>query len=115
LDFTRSSHANLAVGGFCNDTNKFQLYWANADGSASKQIYESTPFNYTREMGEITWSPDDRYVTFMLASDMPVSDFKTRFYILNVQDALKDPSTQPKEVVIGDDQMHAIPSWRPIP
>lgn len=110
LDFTKSSHGNLALGSFCNDTNRFQLYWANTDGSAGKQLYESAAFNDTREMGKITWSPDDRYITFMLASDV-----QTRFYILNVQDAMKNPSTQSREIAIGADQIHAIPAWRPIP
>ena len=108
FDFTQSSHGNLAFGAFCNDTNKFQLFWADADGSASKQLYESAPLNGIQQMGDITWSTDDRYVTFMLGSGV-----QTHLYILNVQDAMNDSSAQPRQIEIGADRMHAIPSWQP--
>jgi Tol biopolymer transport system component len=100
FDITRSLQGNFAIGGYCPDSKKFKLYWANADGSMIKQLLDSPTL--IGSFADITWSPDDQYVAFTLDSSL---------YILNVEDALNDSSVQPEQVVIAP---YTIPSWQPI-
>jgi len=102
-NITRSSHGNFAIGAYCPDSHKFKFYWANADGSAIKQLLDSSEPAMIGEIGDITWSSDDQYVAFTLAAA------KTSLYILNVNDALNDPSIQPVKI-----SKSFSPSWQPI-
>jgi hypothetical protein len=61
------------------------------------------------QLWDIAWSPDDQYIAFNIIFD------KTSMYIVNVKDALQDPSIQPEQVVIGDGELYTIPSWQPVP
>ena len=110
VDVTRSSHGNFAIGAYCPDRQNFKLYWTNSDGSTIKQILDSSKSTFIGELGDIVWSWDDQYVAFTITSA------KTSLYILNVEDALKDLSIEPEQVVIGGHELlYAIPSWQPQP
>lgn len=102
FDVTRSYQGNFAIGASCPD-KQFRLYWANTDGSEVKQILDVSMETAISGLGHITWSPDDQYVTINIATST-----QTSLYILNMEKALKDPSTQPWHVVLGGD----VPSWQ---
>ena len=109
FDVTRSDQGNFAIGASCPDQH-FRLYWANADGSEVKQILDMPMEAAISGMGDITWSPDDQYVALHLATVN-----KTNLYILNLAEALANPSLQPVEVLIGDGEQYFHPTWQPLP
>ncbi|HET9913583.1 MAG TPA: DPP IV N-terminal domain-containing protein [Anaerolineales bacterium] len=108
LNIKRSPLGNLAIAAYCRD-NQFRLYWANTDGSMIKQLL-SLPVDATvGSPANIVWSPDDRYITFDLASS---NQFNV--YIVDTEKALSDPSTQPVQVLSSEDTDYSMPSWQPV-
>jgi Tol biopolymer transport system component len=110
VDITRSPHGNFGIGAYCPDSRKFKFYWTNADGSTIKQLLDSSEPAMIGEIGDIVWSWDDQFVAFIIATN------NTSLYILNVKDALKNPSVEPQKIIIGGHELlYALPSWQPAP
>jgi len=107
INFRRSPLGNFAVGAYCDD-GQFRLYWANPDGSTVKQLLDFRT-DTVEGNGDISWSPDDRYIAFNI-----VSSDETKMYILNVEIALEDPSVQPEQVLVGGGEQYFISSWQPV-
>ncbi len=91
----RSSNGSLLFAAHCNDGDLW-LYWANPDGSIAKQLLESPIFAKGGSLVDISWSPDDAFIAFTVAFPD-----KTEMYVLNVNDAINNPSIQPEKYVVG--------------
>jgi hypothetical protein len=104
----RSSNGNLLIGTGCPN-GEWWLYWANPDGTVVKPLLEAPITDLIGVFGDIAWSQDDQYIAFTDTSD------KTRLYILNVERALRDPSIQPMQIVISEEELYTILSWQPLP
>jgi Tol biopolymer transport system component len=107
--YKRASNGDLIIGAGCAN-NDWWFYWANPDGTLIQQILNSPVSYIDGNVDSMAWSPDDRFIAFnMISSD------KSAMYILNVSEALKDPSIQPVQIVVGGGDMYYIPSWQPNP
>ena len=101
----RSPNGSWVVTGQCANGDTW-LYWANSDGTQIQRLID-TPISLTDTfLIPISWSDDDQFVVFTDNALFGSSDM----YILNVSEALKDPSIQP---VKAPDS--AFPSWQPVP
>jgi Tol biopolymer transport system component len=107
MAYERSDSGNLVFGANCPATG-WILYWANPDGTITSKLLEATiP---ARDDGiNITWSPDDRFIAFV-SMDMDPSNFTHILYVLDVEQARKNPSIQPLKM-----EASYGPSWQPIP
>jgi len=106
----RSSNGNLVIGAGCAN-NDWWFYWANPDGTVIQQLLNS-PISFEDGGVEVmAWSPDDKFIAFnMISSD------QSELYILNVAEALKDPSTQPVRIILGEGFLnYGSPVWQPQP
>ncbi|MEO7841352.1 MAG: DPP IV N-terminal domain-containing protein, partial [Anaerolineales bacterium] len=102
----RSSNGNWAINAYCPNGD-FWFYYANSDGTMIKQLLNSPLTAKDSDLIDILWSPDDKFIIFEMASPD-----KTDLYILNVSEALTDPSIQPLQVAIGDGSYG--PDWQPV-
>jgi len=103
----RSITGDLIIGAGCAN-DEWWFYWANPDGTVIKPLL-NYPIQTKEGSFEFIWSLDGSYVILHLFS----SD-NAGFYIVNIQEALKDPSDQPTQL-IEDNIFYYSPSWQPIP
>ncbi len=108
--FERSRNGNLLIGLSCANGDLW-LYWANPDGTVVKQLLDSPITAKDSSAPHLTWSPDDRFITFNIDSSNKLTDM----YILNVETALNDPSTQPLKVTTSGGSSLYNSSWQPRP
>ncbi len=104
----RSSNGVLIVGVGCSN-NEWWFYRASPDGRVIQQLLDSPMVG---NLEDIIWSQDDEFVAFMFTSS---SSDKTSLYIVNIDDALKNPSVQAKQVTIDSGPPYVFLSWQPIP
>ena len=109
FNFERSLKGNFAIGAYCPD-NKSGFYWVNSDGSTIKNLLGPLSDDIAGDFRDISFSPDDQYITTTIATSR-----NTNIFIINVEESLKDPSSQPVKVLIGDGDQLTIPAWQPIP
>jgi Tol biopolymer transport system component len=106
----RSVNGNLLYGAQCDDGDLW-LYSANPDGTAIKQLLDSPISAKDGSLVDISWSPDDAFIVFTVAFPD-----KTEMYILNVTEALNNPSIQPQKYVVGGVGFISYNiSWQPKP
>ena len=115
--YQQSSNGNMVIGGYCPNGDKW-LYWANSEGqfrpllSSPIKVQDASnnaKYLWAPQQGFV-WSPDDKYIVFNI-----ISFGRTNMYIVNVADALKNPSVQPFQMTIGLGFLYYSPSWQPIP
>ncbi len=84
------------------------FYYASSDGTIIKPLMNSPipSFTVDKSVTSLTWSSDDQFIAATL-----VSPTKSSLYILNV----KDPSVQPREIIVSGSELYIAPSWQPIP
>jgi Tol biopolymer transport system component len=101
----RSPNGNWIITGQCANSDTW-LYWANSDGTQTKRLLDA-PISITDTfLIPVSWSDDDKFVVFTTNSFFALGDL----YILNVSEALNDPSTQPVKIPNS-----SLPSWQPVP
>ena len=106
--FSSSSSGDVAIGAMCPNGD-WWLYMVTPLGVMSPLI--SSPISTVQgSMDRLTWSSDDKFLAFNLTSNG-----ETKMYLVNVVDALKDPSTQPVQVEIGNGRESFLSSWQPNP
>ncbi|MBK9924709.1 MAG: PD40 domain-containing protein [Anaerolineales bacterium] len=100
-----SPGGNWVTASYCANRDLW-FYWANANGTETKQLLNSPIFAKENVLSEITWSPDDKFIAVTMQS----SNFND-LYILNLEKSLSDSSIQPLkiETVYFDG-----PSWQPV-
>ena len=107
LNHKRSTNGDLIISAKCDDDE--WLYWANPDGTVIQPL-----LNYPIRTKDIStsmyWSPDGRYVALSTIS----SDI-TYLYVVNISDALSDPSTQLVQIPLAGGAQYYNISWQPIP
>jgi Tol biopolymer transport system component len=112
--YKQSSNGNVVIGAYCPNGDKW-LFWANAKGKVSPLL--NSPIHVDGNTSDamdlwapadFVWSPDDKYVAFNI-----FSAGKTDMYVVNVAEALKDPSILPLRITIGDGSLYYSPSWHP--
>lgn len=108
FNFERSLNSNFAIGAYCPD-NKSGFYWVNSDGSTIKSLLGPLSDDIAGDFREISFSPDDQYITTTIATSQ-----STNMFVLNVEETLKKPSSQPVKVLIGEGDLLTIPSWQPV-
>ncbi|HSK87781.1 MAG TPA: zf-HC2 domain-containing protein, partial [Anaerolineales bacterium] len=102
--YKRSSHGNLVFGANCSLAG-WMLYWANPEGTITNKLLNS-PISST--LFSMTWSPDDHFLAFV-AMNLDPSNVTQTLYVLDVEQARKDPSIQPLKMESGSD-----PAWQPV-
>jgi Tol biopolymer transport system component len=101
----RSPNGSWVVTGQCANGDTW-LYWTNSEGTQIKRLLDS-PISITDTfLIPISWSDDDKFVVFATNSLSDSGDL----YILDVSQALQDPSIQPVRL-----PNRSLPSWQPIP
>lgn len=106
--YKRSPNGTLLYGTQCADDDLW-LYWANPDGTSTKQLLDFSISAKDGGLVDISWSQDDALIAFTVASPA-----KTEMYVLNVKEALTDPSVRPDQYILGESGF--IPynvSWQP--
>ena len=109
-DALSPSGEKLLVSSFCNEGLNW-LYLVNTDGSESKSLI-SEPIS-GQVFDQITWSPDDRYLVFGVYPDTS-QNFNFDYYILNVADALADPTTRPTRLTTDNTQNKGGAAIQPV-
>ncbi len=112
--YKQSSNGNVVIGAYCPNGDKW-LFWANSKGTVRPLLnspihVEDTTSNamYLWAPPDFVWSSDDKYIAFNI-----FSRGKTDMYIVNVAEALKDPSIQPFKMTIGNGSLYYSPVWHP--
>jgi Tol biopolymer transport system component len=106
----RSSIGDLLISVSCPNDDLW-LYWAASDGSSTKQLLDSPLSEEGFELSGLVWSPDNEFIALNISSPN-----MTDMYILNVSEALSDPTIQPLRVTLGGGFMfYGAPSWQPAP
>jgi dipeptidyl aminopeptidase/acylaminoacyl peptidase len=104
----RSSMGDLLISVSCPNDDVW-LYWAAADGSSIKQLLELPLSEAGFEQSGLVWSPDNEFIALNISSPN-----MTDMYIVNVSEALSDPSIQPLRLTLGGGSMfYGAPSWQP--
>jgi len=101
----RSPNGSQVINIFCPNAEMW-FYYANSDGTIIKPLMSSPipSFTIDNSATSMTWSSDDRFIAVTLASPK-----KSSLYILNV----KEPTAQPREIVVSNGELYEIPSWQP--
>ena len=108
--YKRSSNGSLLYGAQC-DEGDLWLYWINPKGTVIKQLLDSPISAEDGGLVDIYWSPDDAFIAFTVAFPD-----KTEMYVLNVGEAINNPSIQPDMYVVGGAGFISYNiSWRPQP
>lgn len=115
--YKQSSNGNVVIGAYCPNGDKW-LFWANSEGIFISLLnspihVQSIPSNAMHLWAppDFIWSSDDKYIAFNI-----FSSGKTDLYIVNVSDALQNPSIQPFYIAIGNtSSLYYSPVWQPIP
>jgi hypothetical protein len=107
--YQRSSNGNLVIAALCPNGD-WWLYWANPDGTMIEQLLNVPVSAKGSDIIGLTWSPDDRFLTFNVTSSN-----LTEMYILNLEGALNDLATQPLKMTMGGGMLFYDPSWQPLP
>jgi hypothetical protein len=105
----------VVIGAYCPNGDKW-LFWANSKGTVRQLL--NSPIHvggntvnamYLWAPPDFAWSRDDKYIAFNI-----FSKGKTDMYIVNVAEALKDPSIQPVRTTIGTGTLYYSPAWQPL-
>ena len=112
--YKQSSNGNVVIGGYCPNGDKW-LFWANSKGTfrplLNSPIHVEGNTSNAMDLwapADFSWSPDDKYIAFNI-----FSLGKTDMYIVNMAEALKDPSIQPYKITIGNGSIYYSPVWHP--
>ena len=108
LSHKRSINGDLIFGAGCANDD-WWFHWANPDGTAIQQLL-NYPIHVPQGSVGFFWSPDDKYVVFQASS----SDI-SYLYLVNVADALNDPSIQLVQVPLAGGEQYYNISWQPLP
>ena len=102
----RSPKGSQVINIYCPNKDMW-FYYASSDGSIVKPLMNSPipSFTVDHSVTTMTWSSDDQFIAVT-----QVSPTKSSLYILSVN----EPSTQPEEIVISNDEFYTVPSWRPV-
>jgi Tol biopolymer transport system component len=106
--FSSSSLGNVAIGAMCPNGD-WWLYRVTPQGVMSPLIASPIP-TVQGSLDRLAWSPNDEFLAFNLTSNG-----KTKMYLIDEVNALKDPSVQPVQIEIGNGQEYSLPSWQPVP
>jgi hypothetical protein len=106
----RSSNGDQIIVVTCPNNNLL-FYYTNSDGTIIKQLLRF-PASAGKENNiiNIIWSPDGKFVAFKLTSPE-----RNSMYILNVSEALNNPSVQPLQIPLDEASLQYEPSWQPLP
>jgi len=114
--YKQSSNGNVVVGAYCPNGD-MSLFWANPNGTVFTpllNLHGLSASDTTGNLGwappDFAWSPDDKFIAFNLTSNG-----KTSMYLVNVIEALKDPSIIPVQVSKGSGTESNLPVWQPQP
>jgi Tol biopolymer transport system component len=108
--YKRSVNGSLLYGAQCDDGDLW-LYSINSDGTLIKQLLDSPITVGEGSLVDISWSPDDAFIAFTVAFPD-----KTEMYVLNVNDAINNPSIQSEKYVVGGPGFISYNiSWQPQP
>jgi Tol biopolymer transport system component len=93
ITFKRSHTGDLVFGSDCSPDG-WDLYWSNPEGTATTPILNSSIPSNQDSVFHLTWSFDDRYLSFV-SVDSYSADLTETLYILDIAKARQDPSTTP--------------------
>jgi Tol biopolymer transport system component len=106
--FKQTSMGDVAIGAMCPNGD-WWLFIVNPQGLMSP--LKSSPIPTVQgSLDRLSWSPNDEFLAFNLTSNG-----RTEMYLVNVTEALKDPSIKPVQVSIGSGIENNPPSWQPQP
>jgi Tol biopolymer transport system component len=111
--YSRSPRGDLLIGVNCTNSDLW-LYRANGEGTAITPLLNSPITVEGSVIVHIAWSPDGRFAALNLAS----TDKRLMgIYVVDVEAALRDPSTRPFPIMTGKDSTmyYWYPAWQPTP
>jgi Tol biopolymer transport system component len=106
--FTTSSSGNVVIGAMCPNGD-WWLHKVSPKGVMAPLMEFPIP-TVQGSMERLSWSQDDKFIAFNLTSNG-----KTEMYLVNVIEALKDPSIKPVQVSKGSGTEINLPVWQPQP
>jgi len=106
--FKQTSMGDVAIGAMCPNGD-WWLFIVNPQGLMSPLMASPIP-TVQGSLDRLSWSPNDEFLAFNLTSNG-----RTEMYLVNVTEALKDPSIKPVQVSIGSGIENNPPSWQPQP
>jgi hypothetical protein len=86
------------------------FYWANAEGTEVKQLFDFPIPAKGGGVSDFIWSPDDKYAAISVTSSG--IDY---MYVIDIEATLKDPSRQPVQIALYGDVLSSNLSWQPLP
>ncbi|MFT3890423.1 MAG: DPP IV N-terminal domain-containing protein [Anaerolineales bacterium] len=106
--YKRSSHGYLFFAAKCPNGD-WWFTWASPHGTQAQQLFDY-PFPDRQGFSNIVWSSDDKYIALNA-----VSSNITYLYVIDVTEALKDPSTQLVKIPLMGGEQYSNISWQPVP
>jgi Tol biopolymer transport system component len=117
-NFRQSPNGNGVITASCPD-GEIVVSWVNSTGTEFAPIARTSTAPSVGYLENAGWSQDDRFIAFILTADG-----RSDMYIVNIDEAIQDPSIQPVKIrivgegvkpdVAGGAQNSNI-SWQPIP
>lgn len=106
----RSSNGDQIIAVTCPN-NDLLFYYTSSAGTRIKQLFKfHAPSDKENRIANIIWSPDSKFIAFKTNSSEG-----NNMYILNVSEALNNPSIQPLQIPLDESLMPYEPSWQPVP
>lgn len=106
-NFSQSPNGNGIIIATCPD-GVIHLSWVNSTGTQASPVARLSTAPMVDYLDGVSWSPDDRFIAFRLAGS-------NETYIMNIADALKDPTTPLVKMILGADAQYYNVSWQPAP
>lgn len=106
-NFSQSPNGNGIIIATCPD-GAIHLSWVNSTGTQVLPVAKLSTAPMVDYLDGVSWSQDDRFIAFRLASSNEI-------YIINIADALDDPTTPPVKVNLSGDAQYYNVSWQPAP
>lgn len=106
-NFSQSPNGNGIIIATCPD-GVIHLSWVNSTGTQVSPIARLSTAPMVDYLDRVSWSQEDRFIAFCLAGS-------NETYIMNIADALKDPTTPLVKIILGADAQYYNVSWQPAP
>lgn len=106
-NFSQSPNGNGIIIATCPD-GVIHLSWVNSTETQVSPVARLSTAPMVDYLDGASWSQDDRFIAFRLAGS-------NETYIMNIADALKDPTTPLVKIILGADAQYYNVSWQPAP
>jgi len=111
-NFSQSRNGNGIIIASCPDGN-VHLSWINSTGTEITTIANLSTAPVIAYLDRVQWSQDDQFIAFQMTPSTS-SPLDVDMYIVNIVEALKDPSIPPVKISLGRSEFIYTPAWQPV-